>query len=179
VLLEEIMGRTLSVCALALLLPLASAWAGPQRDAVLELLNAYEDVPSQADLAALGDGIDQELMEIADDAKVPSTRRGRALSALQHYRTDDVRTFLEAHVDASDKGILRRKAAWSLAAWGDDAVAKLQGALADDDVQLRIAVAQALGSIGTDTARAALTARLDPEPETAVKDAIRKALGEE
>ncbi len=171
------MTGTMRVVGLVLLMPLASAWAGPQRDAVMDVLNAYEDVPTQADLAALGDGIDQELMEIADDHAVPSTRRGRAISALQHYRTDAVRAFLDAHVDAADKGILRRKSVYSLAAWGDAAVDKIATALADDDVQLRIAAASALGSIGTDEAKAALTARQAVESETAVSDALRKALG--
>lgn len=172
------MNRWMRALLLGALLP-ATAWAGPNRDAVMDLLNAYEDVPAKSDLDALGDGIDLELMEIADDHAVPSTRRGRAISALQHYPTDAVRAFLDAHLADADKGILRRKAAFSLAAWGDGAVDTLSGALTDDDVQLRIAVAQALGSIGTDASRQALQARLESESEAAVSEAIQKALGQE
>jgi HEAT repeat protein len=155
-----------------------AAWAGPKRDAVMDLLNAFEDTVREADLAALGDGVDAELMEIADDAQVPTTRRARAISGLQYYRTDTVRTFLEKHLETkSSVSMLRRKAAASLAAWGPTAVATLAPVLGDSDVQLRIAVAQALGRIGDDPARKLLQDRLAAEPEPAVKEAITKSLG--
>ncbi len=159
----------------ALLLPL-SAVAGDKRDAVLELLNAVEESPSAAELTALGDGVDAALMEIAQDTAVPHTRRGRAVSALQHFPSDPVRAFLEGQLDGTD-GLLRRKAAWSLAVWGASAVPKLSDALGDDDVQLRIAAAGALGAIDAPEAKTALELRLKKEKEQPVLDEIHEHLG--
>jgi HEAT repeat protein len=115
-------------------------------------------------------------MSIADDTTVPVTRRGRAVSALQYFRTDAVRGFLEAKVKAGDP-LVRRKAAYSLGAFGAPAVAPLTGALGDADVQLRIAAATALGTVGGEPALQALRDRLAAEPEAAVRDALTKALG--
>ncbi|MEQ1505286.1 MAG: HEAT repeat domain-containing protein [Myxococcota bacterium] len=166
------MSRVLGV--LALLVP-ALAWAGPKRDAVMDLLNAIEEPVREADLTALGDGVDAELMSIADDAAIPVSRRGRAVSALQYFKTEPVRVFLEGHLAAGD-ALVRRKAAYSLAVFGPSAVAPLSKALGDADVQLRIAAAQALGQLGDAAAHQALTARLGSEREPAVRDAITKAL---
>ena len=160
----------------ALMLPL-TALAGEKRDAVLELLNAFEDSPSAAELQALGDGVDAELMEIAADDSVPRTRRGRAVTALQHFPSDPVQVFLEERL-AGDDALLRRKAVWSLAVWGPAAVPKIAAALEDKDVQLRIAAAGALGSIEDTEAKRALEQRLEKEKEKAVLDVIRKSLGE-
>jgi HEAT repeat protein len=164
-----------TICLLVLAAPL-SAWAGPKRAAVMDLLNAFEEPIREADLAALGDGVDAELMEIADDAQVPASRRGRAVTGLQYYKTDTVRTYLEKQLKG-DVSLLRRKAAASLAAWGPTAVPALTPVLSDSDVQLRIAVAQALGRIGDESARKALQERLASESEPVVKEAIDKALG--
>lgn len=169
------MRTVLAILALGLSAP---ALAGEKHDAVMDLLNGFEDPVREADLAALGDGVEVELMQIAEDKAVPATRRGRAVSALQYYRTDAVRAFLEKHLADPHDGLIRRKAAWSLAAWGEPAVPLLTGALGDADVQLRIAAAQALGTIPHESAKAALRARLSAETESAVKDAIGKSLGE-
>ena len=160
---------------LALALP-TLAVAGPQRDAVMTLLNAFDTPLTQADLHALGDGVDVELMEIADDSSVPHTRRGRAVSALQYYPTDQVQTYLQDTLEGTD-ALLRRKAAYSLAVFGPAAVPELTGALASPDVQLRIAAANALGTVGDAAATGALQDRLPQETEQAVIDAIRKSLG--
>ena len=171
------MRRTLAL--LALLLPL-SVSAGEHRAAVMDLLNAVEQPPTQDDLSAVGDTVQAELIEIADDSEVPSSRRGRAISALGHFPDPTVRTFLEARLTQADKSLYRRKAAGALAlGWGAEAVPALQTALGDDDAQLRIAVVQSLAQIEDASARAALEARLTEEPEGAVKDAITKALKQE
>lgn len=166
--------RTISLLVLAL--PVAAS-AGPKRDAVMDLLNAFEEPVRAADLAALGDGVDTELMEIAADPEVATTRRGRAVTSLQFYETDTVRTFLEARlVSGATESLLRRKAAASLAAWGAAATPILGPVLGDRDVQVRIAVAQALGRVGDATARKLLRDRLATEPEPAVQEAITKSL---
>lgn len=168
--------RSVSLAFLAAVFASGSAWAGALRAPLMDLLNAYDTPIAQADLDALGAGVDAELMAIADDASVPSTRRGRAVSALQYYKTDAVRTYLERHLGSDADGLVRRKAAYSLAVFGGSSVGPLTSALADKDVQLRIAAAQALGTIGGDAARKALTDRQTTEPDASVRDAIGQAL---
>ena len=171
------MSHPLRAALLGLLCLPTTSLAGPLRTPVLELLSGYEATATPADLAQLGDGVPAELMEIADDASVASSRRSRAITALQHYPTPDVRGFLEAHLDKADKGILRRKAAMSLGAgFGAAAVPVLAKHLADEDTLVRVAVVQSLGMTSSAEAREALQARLDVEPVESVKEAIGKAL---
>lgn len=162
---------------LTMLILSATTWAGDKHDAVLDLLGAFEEPVAQASLAALGDGVDLELMAIADDAAVAHSRRGNAVVALQYYPTDPVHAFLSAHLTTGNDPLLRRKAAYSLAAFGAVAVPELVVALGDPDAQLRMAAARSLGTIGEPAARDALLARQAQEPEQAVKDTIAKALG--
>jgi HEAT repeat protein len=165
----------MSTMLLGLLLA-STGWAGPQRQAVLDLLNAYDEPVRQEDLAALGAGVDAELLEIAQDAAVPLTRRGKAVAALKFYPTTEVRSFLDATL-AGQESLLRRKAAYSLAAFGSSAVPALIGALGEPDVQLRVAAANALGTVGDAEGLEALRARLAVETEPAVKKAITAAVG--
>ncbi|NCG21802.1 MAG: hypothetical protein GWP91_22525 [Rhodobacterales bacterium] len=153
------------------------AMAGENRDAVLDLLNAFELPGSETDFKALGEGIDTELMAIAEDATVPTSRRGRAVSALQFYPNNVVQEFLVGHLAAADKSLIRRKAAYSLAAgWGEASIVLLQSSLVDEDVQLRIAVVNALGNVDADLARKLLTEHKRVETEDAVKTAIETVL---
>ncbi|MFT4624411.1 MAG: hypothetical protein ACI8PZ_003070 [Myxococcota bacterium] len=163
--------------ALVALLP-ALAWAQPDRAAVMDLLNQHDAAPTQTDFAALGDGVDALLMAIADDTEVPSSRRGRALTALQYYPTDAARAFVEGHLAPESTGLLRRKAVYALAGgWGVSALAPLTAALADHDVQVRIAAVTALAGLESAEATAALTARLEVETVDAVKLALGKVVG--
>ncbi len=172
------MSRTLCALLVAAFLPF-SAHAGEHRDAVMELLNGIEQPATQADLEAIGDGALAELREIAADESVPTSRRGRAISALQHYPTDEVRELLAETVKSGDKSLYRRKAVGALgAAFGADAVATISPYLTDKDEQLRIAVARTLGNVGGDDARAALEARVKKEKTEAVAEAIDAALKE-
>lgn len=172
------MPRSLRLLAFALLLsPLAHA--SELRAPVMDLLNAYEETATPEQLRALGEGVDAELMLIADDKAVPTSRRARAISALGSYTGDTVRAFLEARLAEADKGVFQRKAAYSLAAVaGPDSVVPLTAALNDEgDTQLRIAAAHALGSLSEAPARAALEARQGIEREDAVKVEIEKSMG--
>ena len=171
------MNRTLRAAALLLLAYAPLASAGNLRTQVLDLLNAYEDTATAEELKALGPKVDQELMHIADDDHVPSSRRSRAITALGFFPGDDVRDFLVSHTEAADKGILRRKAVMSLAvAYGEEAVPTVAKALADDDDLLRVAAAQALALIDAEASTTALRSRLVVEQSAAVKEAIDKAL---
>ncbi len=164
--------------ALVALLP-ALAVAAPERGAVMDLLNLHDAVATQADLKALGEGVDVALMAIADDAEVPSSRRGRAITALRFFPSEAVRSFLEAKLAPETKAILRRKAVYALAGgWNTAALPTLNEALADDDVQVRIAAANALAQLDAAAVTEALKARLAVETVESVKLALTKAVGE-
>lgn len=173
------MSRTLAALFLSALLPLSAAHAGEHRDAVMDLLNAYDTPTTQADLEAIGDGVVAELKEIADDGSVATSRRGRAISALQYFPSDDTRTFLADKLEKGDKSLYRRKAAGALGAgWGEPAVELLAPYLSDKDEQVRMAVARALGTVGGDEAKVALEGRLKKEEAEAVKETLETALSE-
>ena len=173
------MRRALLTTLLALGLS-GPAAADELRGPIMDLLNAYEGAPTTEQLAALGDGVTGELMAIAADGEVASSRRGRALSALGGFPSDDTLSFLSGQLaDGDASSILRRKAAYALAAgWGDASVEPLAAALSDDDVQLRIAAAGALAGVSGDAAKGALSARLEAEDSEAAREAIEKALGD-
>lgn len=147
------MRRALTALALAVTLPLAlaassPAFAGALRDPVLAALAGVEDVPTAADLQAIGAGVEGELIEIAQDASVVPTTRARAVHALGWFPTDSSQALLRSTLTGSD-ALLARKAAYALAnGWGDASVPMLQPALAANDVQLRIATVRALDGVG-------------------------------
>ena len=160
-----------------LLLLASGAWAGDKRQTVLDLLGAYEEPVRQADLVGLGEGVDAELMAIADDGAVPHSRRANAVVALQYFPSETVRVFLVAHLAPGADALLRRKAATSLGVFGAAAIPDLTTALADADVQVRTSAARALGTVQDPAARRALEQRLATETDASVKAVITKALG--
>lgn len=165
----------LALLGLGLLLS-PSARAGELREPVLTLLSGVEDPPDAQSLQRLGAGVGDELLEIAQDGEVARTRRARAVHALGWFPSDASRSFLDQTLASSDR-LLSRKAAFALATgWGDGAVPLLTQALSDEDTQLRIASAQALGLIGSDAARAALRGRLSAETNENVQSTIQSAL---
>jgi len=61
--------------------------------------------------------------------------------------------------------------------WGDQAIDELTVALANPDVQTRMAAANALGHLGTPSAKLALEARLAYETDPTVRTTIEKQMG--
>jgi HEAT repeat protein len=161
-------------------LGVGSAEAGDKRDAVLDVLQAFEERLGEGDLARLGDGVDAELMAIGDDPGVAATRRANAVVALQWYRTDAVRAWLVRRLHGAAgtpaDSLLRRKAARALGAFGAAAIPELSAALADADVQVRVAAAIALGSMKEPGAREALKARLPAESDPTAHAALEAQL---
>lgn len=142
-----------------------------------DLLGAYEEVPSAAQLQALGPDVSKQLMALALDPAVPPSRRSRAVTALGHLPGDAERAFLLARLEGDDP-LLQRKAAWALAtAYGDDAVAPISTLLAHDDAHTREAAIRALGTLKGPAAREALEARRPLEREAHVLHALDAALG--
>jgi len=155
----------------------AGAAAGPLNASVMSLLDAYEAPVDAASVRALGEGAAAELVAVAKDPSVPPTRRARAITALRYVEaTDEVATALRDHL--ASESLLRRHAALSLAAvLGAAAIDDLEPLLADDDAQVRIAAARGLGRIGTERARAVLSARAAVETVPAVVEALDEARG--
>ncbi|NOY25300.1 MAG: HEAT repeat domain-containing protein [Oligoflexia bacterium] len=133
-------------------------------------------MPTAQDLQGLGDGVGAELLEMALDPSLTHTQRARATVALGWFPTDASLATLGSLLAGSDD-LLARKAAFALATgWADHAVPLLTTALASDSVQLRMATTRALGSLRSDSAKAALSHRLDAETNSAVQDLIRAQL---
>ncbi|MEN0063749.1 MAG: HEAT repeat domain-containing protein [Myxococcota bacterium] len=154
----------------------AVAAAGPLREPVMTLLNSHEEPIDAGSVKALGRGAAAELLEISQDPAVPPTRRARAITALSHVdMTTEIRNALTTHLRSSEP-LLQRHAARSLVPLGDAAIDDLNLALASDDVQLRIAAAEALGRIGTTRSARALRNRLARETHPLAKDALTTAL---
>ncbi len=150
--------------------------AGELREPVLALLDGVEDAPDAAQLRAMGEGVGPELLELAQDPNLAPTRRARATQALGWFPTEQHREWLSSTLQGEDP-MLARKASYALVnGWGDQAVPLVTPALASSDVQLRLATVRALGSLGSEPARQALSARLDLEQHAAVKDLIRQSL---
>lgn len=169
--------------ALAVALPLAlaatsPALAGDLRAPVLAALAGVEDVPTAAELQAIGAGVEGELMEIAQDNSLVPTTRARAVHALGWFPSEGSQALLRSTLTGGDT-LLARKAAYALAnGWGDASVPLLQPALAASDVQLRIATVRALDGVGSEAARSALGQRLTLEANAEVAATIRKALAD-
>lgn len=160
---------------LALLLAASSAHADDAlRGKCIDLLAAYDDPATAEDWKSLGEGVPAELMAIAKDPKVSSTRRAGAVYALGWYPTPETRTFVTGVLyDVAAPNILRRKATFALGnGWGDGALAEIVATLASEDAQLRQAAARTLGKLGTPGATAALQERLSVETDRVVRDLI-------
>ncbi|MFZ5481334.1 MAG: HEAT repeat domain-containing protein [Myxococcota bacterium] len=149
------------------------------RAQVLERLSGVEDPATEADLRALGAGVDVELFALAKDGTVPRSRRQSAVQALGWFPNEEHRAWLATLVgDPAGDRFLRRSACHALAnGWGDAALPDLGKALADGDEQLRNQAARAIGRIGTPAAKSALEARLAVEPDGMVREAITASLG--
>jgi HEAT repeat protein len=149
------------------------------RAQVVDLLSAYEEPATAAQLRALGADVGAELLAVAQDTTLSHTRRAGAVFALGYFPTDAHRGWLSALATTEGgDSLLRRKAVYALAAgWGDAALLDLGRALAAPDTQLRAATARALGRIGSPAAQDTLRARLAAEADPMVRSTLSSALG--
>jgi HEAT repeat protein len=147
------------------------------RQQVLGLLGGYEETASPDSLKALDGDVPGTLRAIASDTTLPSTQRARAIHALGWFPDDTNRAFLVVHARGGDP-MFARKAVYALAnGWGDKAIDELTVALANPDVQTRMAAANALGRMGTPSAKLTLEARLVHETDPTVKANIETQMG--
>lgn len=156
---------------------LGTALAADHPVALMDLLNAYEIVPDAAALAALGPDVDDALRAVAEDSAVPPSRRGRAITALRLFPTDENRAWLESTLNAAPDDLARRKAALALAeGWDADSLPALQAAWPTAGTQLRVALSHGFGLIEAPEAAAAIAAHLAAERDPSVRQALQQAL---
>ncbi len=154
-----------------------SAYAddNPSKAQLLQMLGGYEETASPDSLKALSGDVPATLRAIASDATLTHTQRARAIHALGWFPDSDNRAFLVTQAHGTDT-MFARKAVYALAnGWGEGALDELTLALANHDVQIRMAAAYALGDIGTQPAKLALEARIPLETDPTVKATIEKA----
>jgi len=138
---------------------------------------------SAHDVADLGPGAGGLLAQIADDKAIAAPIRLRAMAALAYARAPATHDFLETYLarqrtsrDPVDRALLR-KAAIALG-WqsGPRTVEALAELLDHDDAEVRLDVVVALGLTRTRRAEKPLRARLEIEPDPAVRAQIESQL---
>ncbi len=155
---------------LALGLLLAGPAAAQDLDSQLQdLLAKHDSAPTQAEFQALGQGVDAELLRIAQAEDTRASSRARAILALGWYPTPQAQSFLTATL-AEGTSADRRKAAQALATgWGHSPELELA-------LQLRMATVRALAGLDDPQAQAALQARVPVEADETVKALLTASL---
>jgi HEAT repeat protein len=137
-----------------------------------------------AELRALAKAPEDALMAIASDTKAEGLIRARAVAALRLVPTVGVRVFLGKLVsakakatDATDRLIVRRAAvALGWMAVGVDTVEQLAALFDNDDVEVRLDAAIALGLTRATTAAKFLHRQLAVEQSPRVREQIDRQL---
>jgi HEAT repeat protein len=175
--------RCVSVLVAALLLPAVafgqSAGLSSESRAKLEkLLLAYEHRPTAEEFLALGDGVRDELIGIAQNADKAALVRGRAVTALVFYPDDVSRQCIESLLDRPElSDIILRPAIATLAkAFAGSAATHVAPYLDDERSVVREEAARALGDIATPESLRALRRRVDRESNEVVLDALAAAI---
>lgn len=188
----SVAGSAVLATVLATSLALADAATtaeAPANPELIELLSGVDYVPPENDLLAVA--TEQEIIDIAVDSTGDTGRRIRAYRALGHFRSPETKTLLinemVAHAkDSTGIETLYCRAAMSaladVATENDaDAVLAIAARLDHDNRDVRVAAAQSLAKIGSQTALPPLYQRLEVENVTqvqlAISDAIRRLLG--
>ncbi len=145
---------------------------------VATLLSGVESEPTEAQWKALGAEGAAELIKVAGDANQTVIKRGRALSALQHFRSPQTSELLRGILkDEEIPNLLKRKALHSLAKTENNkALDAIEPALADDSSRMREAAIKALADIGTEDARKLMKLRLGVEKSDYIRERLRTAL---
>ena len=144
----------------------AAATPSPPVDRVLSLLQGFEWRDRPSDLALLGEGVDQVLMEIVANPQWHGVIRFRALASLRFYPTPQVARFLEemiAQEPAPD--LLRRGLAAYVHAFGKNQPSKVahlaELLLAHEDRHVRIQAANTLRTLPEETLSPGVRQALD------------------
>ena len=141
------------------------------------------DVPTAAELRALGKAPDKTLMALSSDPHAEGLVRARATAGLRFFPTPEVQTFLGKLIqknakatDATDRLIVRRAAlalGWMVVADAPDTLALL---FDNDDVEVRVDAAIGLGLTRSESATGYLRRRLAVESAPRVREQIERQL---
>lgn len=147
------------------------------REALLRMLSGYEYVPSAQDLARLGSGVPDLLMQIVKDPGAMKYHRLRALTLLRHYPDrPEVQSFLTNLLTEENlPGSFLRRAMVALGQTAKGkAIPTLTPFLSSKDVHSREAAAQALFATGEPSVADLLTQAAVGEPEAFLKKSMGK-----
>ncbi len=178
---------TFLLAALHSATPAAAPSADPGRAATersrFEAYLGDHDVPSAAELRALGKTPDKSLMALSSDTHAEALVRARATAGLRFFPTPEVKTFLGKLIqknakatDATDRLIVRRAAlalGWMVGASAPDTLALL---FDNDDVEVRVDAAIGLGLTRAEAAVGYLRRRLAVESAPRVREQIERQL---
>jgi HEAT repeat protein len=169
--------RTFLSVVVALVLfasPALAQTAAPTRESIERMLSGFETTPTLAQIQALGDGALPLLFAIHDDASVIQPVRFRAVTAVGAFQTADARAFLlRVMDDAVEPTLVRAEAIRALArSQGAGATSAVATYLSSDQRALRESATEALGAIGTASARRLLREHLPQEHDAALRERI-------
>jgi HEAT repeat protein len=159
--------------------------AGAANDArpKVEVYLAGHDVPTAAELRSLASAPEKPLMAIATDVRAEGLLRARAVAALRLVPSPEVQAFLGKLVqakakasDATDRLIVRRAAVALGWMAGPDAPEKLALLFENDDAEVRLDTAIALGLTRGVAAPTLLRRQLAVESVARVRDQIERQL---
>ncbi len=156
----------------------AHAQTQVSRAEVEAILSGFEDVPTLAEIGALGPTAVPVLVAIHDDAQVIQPVRLRAVEAMGAFHTAEARTFLLRVMNDPHEGtIVVREAAEALAqSAGEGGVQPISRLLTSTDRTLREGAIVALGRIRAESARHQLELQLARETETDLRARITALL---
>lgn len=174
--------RILSSLVIVMVLGSTTLAAAPDPKVVASvktLLSGYEKVPTAADWAKAGtpEQVASALMQLATTER--PVFAARATSSLGHFRSDEVRVFLQSRLtDRALHVTLRGKAAIALAgAFGDDAADTIAPLFAAPEVELREDAIRAFRRFAGTAADRFLLKRAGVEPDQRLADLMLQASG--
>ncbi len=142
------------------------------------MLTAPEYAPTKAEWLSLGPDAARVLREVASDHKQLAVKRGRAATALSHFKSTENQQLLAQLITQRSEGwLLRGKAARSLsAAYGEQSLEAVRSLLLDTNTRLREAAVRAIASVAVPESRRILRAHLDVETNTPLRLKIERAV---
>jgi HEAT repeats len=173
---RSLMGITLAVALLAPAAAHAASAKVTQR--VMTLLTAPDTTATATDWKAIGPEAEEALRDIALDGKKLALHRGRALTALVHFKSVASRQALEAvAADAKTPWVARGKAANTLAkSYGADALSSIAPLLSHSHKRMREAAIKAVGLVRAPASKTLLNSRLAQEKNDYLKGLIKTTL---
>lgn len=156
----------------------AQAQTAPDADHLAQLLSGFEDVPSDAQLRALGPDTVGTLAALYNDSSRPGFVRLRSVAAAGAFHTEASRTFLRAVLSRPGQSdLFIREGLLSLGrAFGDQAVAEIAPFLSRPETVVREAAVISLSRIHSARALQALRPRLTLESDPGVRRRLEASL---